>query len=235
MHVRESRNIFPLSNCKNLLVDKQEGSLSTKSCSTFSPASDHMQLEICFFIYGNKPRLFAHFRSGLNIHWCMFKAKRAAKWYQDNCLAVPFNWISCQVFPEAITLLCIRGCLLASKPLNFPSDIMSEPVGLRGQPNAWQHSRVNSTTPWRSQEAGACWRRIAPTHRRAFILIQTSVESSQRHYIYACVSVVPQMYTTIMLLTSSALSNIHLLSLFFSFKHSLFDLHVSQPQLLSLY
>lgn len=71
----------------------------------------------------------------------------------ENCLADPYNFLSCQVFPEAIKLLCLHGCLLAWKCLCFPSDIMPEPMGLIIQRNVWQHSWVNSTTPMWSQEA----------------------------------------------------------------------------------
>lgn len=109
----------------------------------------------------------------------------------ENRLAVPFNFISCQVFPEAITLLCLHGCLLVSKPLSFPNDIMSQPVGLRGQLNAWQHSRVNYTTPLWSQEAEQklwsclekdstkCWGHCSfiQTNLPAWVL-----NSSHRHY-----------------------------------------------------
>lgn len=91
----------------------------------------------------------------------------------ENCLAIPFNFPSCQVFPEAIKPLYLHGCLLAWEPLSFPTDIIPEPIVWEGLPNVWQHSRVNSETPIGSEQEP--WKRLEkdPTWRQETLSCET--------------------------------------------------------------
>lgn len=85
--------------------------------------------------------------------------------------AVPFNFLSCQVFPEARKLLCLHGCSLAWELPSLPGDIIPEPVGFERATELF-----DSIPEWilqlpcdprrLSRNSGAVWRWSPPGVRR---------------------------------------------------------------------
>lgn len=79
---------------------------------------------------------------------------------ETACPAVSVNFLSCQVFPEDIKLLCLHGCLLAWEPLSFPSDLILEHIALRGPSK--RIPQLPCVPRRLSRNSGGVWRGIPP-------------------------------------------------------------------------